>query len=127
MNDKVNVECPHCGSVITVSISDLTPGMWYECLNCHQKIRITNQDINHLLEAIHRKRGQRGSRMKSQIFRGKWDQIKGLAKEFWGELTGDELDFIAGQRERLIGKLEEKYNITRAEAEKQVEEFERKL
>jgi uncharacterized protein YjbJ (UPF0337 family) len=65
--------------------------------------------------------------MKSQIFRGKWDQIKGLAKELWGELTGDELDFIAGQRERLIGKLEEKYNITRAEAEKQVEEFERKL
>jgi uncharacterized protein YjbJ (UPF0337 family) len=65
--------------------------------------------------------------MKSQIFRGKWDQIKGLAKGLWGELTGDELDFIAGQRERLIGKLEEKYNITRAEAEKQVEEFERKL
>jgi uncharacterized protein YjbJ (UPF0337 family) len=43
------------------------------------------------------------------------------------ELTGDELDFIAGQRERLIGKLEEKYNITKTEAEKQVEEFERKL
>ena len=127
MDDKINIECPHCSYVITLSLSALMPGMWCECLNCHQKFRITNQDISHLLEAIKQKRWQRGSRMKSQILRGKWDQIKGLAREFWGELTGDELDYIAGQRERLIGKLEEKYHITRAEAEKQVEEFERKL
>ncbi|HEX9776829.1 MAG TPA: CsbD family protein [Geopsychrobacteraceae bacterium] len=65
--------------------------------------------------------------MNNQQLRGKWDQVKGLIREFWGELTGDELDFIAGQRDRLIGKLEERYDMTRAEAEKQVEEFESKL
>jgi uncharacterized protein YjbJ (UPF0337 family) len=65
--------------------------------------------------------------MNNQQLRGKWDQVKGLIREFWGELTGDELDFIAGQRDRLIGKLEERYDMTRAEAEKQVEEFESRL
>ncbi len=65
--------------------------------------------------------------MKSQVLQGKWDQVKGIVKEFWGELTGDELDFIAGQRDRLIGLLEEKYGMTREEAEKQVEDFEQRL
>ncbi len=65
--------------------------------------------------------------MKNQELQGKWDQVKGFAKEFWGELTGDDLDFIAGQRERLIGQLEEKYGMSREEAEKQVEDFEQGL
>jgi len=55
MNGKVNLECPYCGYVVTVGLSDLTPGMWCECLNCRQKIRFTNQDIRHLLEAVRRR------------------------------------------------------------------------
>lgn len=56
MNDKVNVECPHCSYVITLSVADLTPGMWYECLNCQQKIRFSQKDIQHLMEAIKQRR-----------------------------------------------------------------------
>ena len=59
--------------------------------------------------------------MNRQKLRGKWDQTKGLAREFWGELTGDDLNFIAGQRDRLIGRLEAKYQLM------QVELFERKI
>ena len=65
--------------------------------------------------------------MNRQKLRGKWDQTKGLAREFWGELTGDDLNFIAGQRDRLIGRLEAKYKMSRREAEMQVEVFERKF
>ncbi len=65
--------------------------------------------------------------MNRQKLRGKWDQTKGLAREFWGELTGDDLNFIAGQRDRLIGRLEAKYQLSRSEAEMQVELFERKI
>ncbi len=65
--------------------------------------------------------------MNRQKLRGKWDQTKGLAREFWGELTGDDLNFIAGQRDRLIGRLESTYRLSRSEAEMQVELFERKI
>ena len=65
--------------------------------------------------------------MNSHVVKGKWDQAKGLTKEFWGELTGDDLDFEAGQRERLIGLLEEKYDLTRADAEGRVTEMESKV
>jgi hypothetical protein len=56
MDDKVNVECPNCGYIITLSLSDLKPGMSCECLNCYQIIRFTDQDIRHLMEAIRQRR-----------------------------------------------------------------------
>ncbi len=65
--------------------------------------------------------------MNRQKLRGRWDETKGFAREFWGELSGDDLNFIAGQRDRLIGRLERKYNLSRSEAEMQVEIFERKV
>jgi len=65
--------------------------------------------------------------MDSNELHGKWDQVKGFVKELWGELTGDELDYIAGERGRLVGKLEEKYGMTREEAEKQVDAIVDKL
>lgn len=60
--------------------------------------------------------------MKDSKLQGKWDQLKGVIREFWGELTGDDVDFIAGQRDRLIGKIEERYGLPRQEAEKKVDE-----
>jgi hypothetical protein len=46
MDDKVNVECPHCCYIITLNVSGPTPGMWCECLNCRQKIRFSDQYIH---------------------------------------------------------------------------------
>ena len=54
---------------------------------------------------------------------GKWKQLKGSAKEKWGELTDDELDQAAGKRDQLVGKIQEKYGIGKEEAEKQVDEW----
>jgi uncharacterized protein YjbJ (UPF0337 family) len=43
----------------------------------------------------------------------------GSAKENWGKLTDDELLQISGKRTQLSAKIEETYEITRREAEKQ--------
>jgi uncharacterized protein YjbJ (UPF0337 family) len=52
---------------------------------------------------------------------GNWKQVKGAIKERWGKLTDDELETIAGQREKLVGVLQGRYGQTREEAEARVE------
>jgi uncharacterized protein YjbJ (UPF0337 family) len=52
---------------------------------------------------------------------GKWKQVKGGVKERWGKLTDDDLDTIAGRRDQLVGKLQERYGITREQAEREIE------
>lgn len=56
---------------------------------------------------------------------GNWKQFKGQVKEQWGRFTDDELDVIAGKRDQFLGKLQEKYGITKDEAQRQLLEFER--
>ncbi|MDX9740202.1 MAG: CsbD family protein [Gammaproteobacteria bacterium] len=58
---------------------------------------------------------------------GNWKQFKGRVKSKWGELTDDELDMIEGDRDVLLGKLQQRYGIARDEAEKEVAAFEREL
>ena len=55
---------------------------------------------------------------------GQWKQIKGKVKERWGKLTDDDLDVIAGRREQLLGRIQERHGIARQEAERQVNDFE---
>jgi uncharacterized protein YjbJ (UPF0337 family) len=59
--------------------------------------------------------------------KGNWHQMKGAAKAQWGRLTDDELDQIAGEHERLVGIIQERYGIAREEAEKQVDSFNWKM
>ena len=54
---------------------------------------------------------------------GNWKQLKGKAKQKWGQLTDDQLDVIAGNRDQLVGQVQESYGIAKDEAEKQVEEW----
>ena len=54
---------------------------------------------------------------------GNWKQAKGAIKEKWGRLTDDEFDVIAGNKDKLVGKIQEAYGCSREEAEKQVGSF----
>ncbi|MBS1177191.1 MAG: ral stress protein CsbD [Proteobacteria bacterium] len=54
---------------------------------------------------------------------GNWKQVTGRAKVQWGKLTSDDLDIIAGRREQLAGKIQERYGIAKDEADKQVSEW----
>jgi uncharacterized protein YjbJ (UPF0337 family) len=56
---------------------------------------------------------------------GSWMQFKGKAKERWGKLTNDDLDMIAGKRDQLLGRIQERYGIARDEADRQLKEWER--
>ncbi len=56
---------------------------------------------------------------------GKWKDYKGKVRQKWGEFTDDDLEMIAGKRDQLIGKIQERYGVAQEAAEKQVEEFER--
>lgn len=55
---------------------------------------------------------------------GNWKQFSGKVREQWGKLTDDELTEIAGKRDQLVGKIQNRYGIAKEEAEKQVKKFE---
>jgi uncharacterized protein YjbJ (UPF0337 family) len=55
--------------------------------------------------------------------KGKWLQVKGSAKQHWGKLTDDDLEYIAGHREILVGKLQERYGFAKEEAQKKADEW----
>jgi uncharacterized protein YjbJ (UPF0337 family) len=54
---------------------------------------------------------------------GNWKQFTGKVKEHWGHLTDDDLDKIAGKREQLEGKIQERAGITRDAARKDVDDW----
>ena len=66
--------------------------------------------------------------MNKDVFEGKWKQIRGETKAWWGKLTDDDLDRVAGKLEVFAGLLQEKYGYTRERAvneiDKRVTEFE---
>lgn len=59
--------------------------------------------------------------MNKDILEGKWKQMKGEAKSWWGKLTDDDLDRAAGKFEVLAGILQEKYGYTRQAASDEIE------
>lgn len=58
---------------------------------------------------------------------GNWKQFKGRVKQQWGKLTDDNLDVIDGHREMLAGKIQESYGISKDEAERQINAWERSM
>ena len=59
--------------------------------------------------------------MNKDIVEGKWKQIRGEAKAWWGKLTDDDLDRAAGKFEVLTGLLQEKYGYTRQYAADEID------
>jgi uncharacterized protein YjbJ (UPF0337 family) len=61
--------------------------------------------------------------MNSDLLEGKWKQIKGEAKKQWGKLTDDDLDVISGQKDKLIGKIQERHGHTKEQAENEYDSW----
>jgi uncharacterized protein YjbJ (UPF0337 family) len=61
--------------------------------------------------------------MNADTLKGQWHQVKGELKNQWGKLTDNDIDQIAGQSEKLIGKLQERYGYARDRAEREFNEF----
>jgi uncharacterized protein YjbJ (UPF0337 family) len=55
--------------------------------------------------------------------KGSWKQIKGEAKQQWGMLTDDDLDYAEGERDKLIGRIQQRYGRARQDVEREVDEW----
>jgi uncharacterized protein YjbJ (UPF0337 family) len=57
----------------------------------------------------------------ADVIKGNWKQVKGQVKEWWGQLTDDDLDRIEGSAEKLIGRLQERYGWSKERAREEVD------
>ena len=60
--------------------------------------------------------------MNKDVFEGKWKQVRGETKLWWGKLTDDDLDKVGGQFDVFAGLLQEKYGYSREQAEEEIEQ-----
>jgi uncharacterized protein YjbJ (UPF0337 family) len=54
---------------------------------------------------------------------GMWKQVTGDVKRHWGKLTDDDLQMVEGDRQRLVGKIQERYGVSKEEADRQVDDW----
>lgn len=64
--------------------------------------------------------------MNKDTFEGNWKQLQGKVKEEWGKLTDDDLTVIAGKRDQLAGKLQERYGMEKDASWKAIKDFEKR-
>ena len=57
------------------------------------------------------------------VIKGKWGQMKGEARKQWGKLTDSDWEQVAGEKDKLLGKLQERYGWSREEAERSADEY----
>jgi uncharacterized protein YjbJ (UPF0337 family) len=53
----------------------------------------------------------------------KWSQVKGSVKHRWGKLTEGDLTAINGKRDELVGKIQERYGVTKEKAEEEMNQW----
>ncbi len=56
------------------------------------------------------------------LIEGIWKQFQGRVKEKWGQLTDEDLDQAAGERDQVIGTLQKRYGCERDRAERGLDE-----
>jgi uncharacterized protein YjbJ (UPF0337 family) len=63
--------------------------------------------------------------MNWDVIKGRWGQMQGEAKHQWGKLTDDDLQRIEGDRDKLVGLIQERYGHSKDEAEREVDAWSR--
>ena len=61
--------------------------------------------------------------MNWDVIKGKWTELKGEARQQWGKLTDDDWQQAAGERDKLVGKLQQRYGWSKEEAEKSADDY----
>jgi len=59
--------------------------------------------------------------MNTDVLKGKWKQMRGDVKKWWGNLTDDDFDKIDGERDKLVGRIQERYGYAKDQAEAEVD------
>lgn len=58
---------------------------------------------------------------------GKWKEYSGRFREKWGKLTDDDWHVIAGKRDQLVGRIQQRYGFEREQAQREVDDFVRTM
>lgn len=53
----------------------------------------------------------------------KWNQIKNKLREKWAKLTDDDWAQSHGDKDKLVGKIQERYGVAKEQAEKELRDF----
>lgn len=61
--------------------------------------------------------------MNAEQIKGKWKELQGEAKRHWGKLTDDDVQTAEGDRDKLVGKIQQRYGKSKEEAEREVSEW----
>ena len=66
---------------------------------------------------------ERRTNMNEDVLKGKWKEIKGGVKAKWGKLTDDDLTQVEGNKEKLLGLLQQRYGYAKDKAEQEYRDF----
>jgi len=55
--------------------------------------------------------------------KGDWNIIKGNLKQKWATLTDDDLQFVEGKQEELLGRIQKRTGQTREAVEEAINEY----
>lgn len=61
--------------------------------------------------------------MNWDVLEGKWKQIKGQVRSKFAKLTDDDTDLIGGKKDKLVGKLQERYGWKKDQAEREADSW----
>jgi uncharacterized protein YjbJ (UPF0337 family) len=61
--------------------------------------------------------------MNTDTIKGNWKDLKGKVREKWGKLTDDDLEVIAGKKDQLLGKLQERYGYAKERAQREIDDY----
>jgi uncharacterized protein YjbJ (UPF0337 family) len=59
--------------------------------------------------------------MNQDAFEGKWRELRGKVRSWWGRLTDDDVQQVAGKKDELVGRLQAKYGYSKDEAEQEID------
>ena len=61
--------------------------------------------------------------MNNDIMQGKWKQLEGSIKQFFGKLTDDDMKVAEGGAEKMVGVLQERYGYSKEQAQTEWDKF----
>lgn len=61
--------------------------------------------------------------MNTLEIKGDWNITKGKLRQKWASLTDDDLLYVAGQRDELLGRIQKRTGETREAVEQALKEF----
>ena len=61
--------------------------------------------------------------MNEEQFKGKWNKVKGQIKQKYADLTDDDLTYVEGKSDELLGRLQDKTGRTKEQLKDEIDKW----